>query len=77
MWVAHNADVADPPRDTHIPLRHLNCLAMKDEMDLGVGCTSLLTTEQHGEDVGTALRCDRIVEGVDDNVVQVETDGEW
>ena len=34
MWVAHNAGVADPPRDTHIPLRHLNCLAMKDEMKL-------------------------------------------
>ena len=52
MWVAHNADVADPPRDTHIPLRHLNCLAMKDEMDLGVGCKPLLTSE-HG-DVWTA-----------------------
>ncbi len=36
MWVAHNAGVADPPRDTHIPLRHLNCLAMKDEMKLQV-----------------------------------------
>ena len=30
------------------------------------------TYEQHGDDVGTALRCDRIVEGVDDTVVQVE-----
>ena len=47
-WVARNAGVADPPRDTHIPLRHLNCLAMKDEMDLGVGCESLLTSE-HGD----------------------------
>ena len=30
------------------------------------------TYEQHGDDVGTALRCNKIVEGVDDTVVQVE-----
>ena len=82
MWVARNAGVADPPKDTHIPLRHLNCLAMKDEMDLGVGCRSLLTSEHgahglRGDGVGTALRCARMDERVGDTVIKVGNGWGW